>query len=520
MALRCGYVVSRQPVINLARNNIYGYRTTASTTQENTNHINGDAKPFEQIPSTSNKFVTYLDIIRNGGVSKMDKFFMMRRQQFGPIWREDLGGLAGVFVADPNAAAAVFRSEGKYPRRPPVDPWLLYRKLGGYSLGVFLSDGEDWHRHRSVLIKPLLRPKQVASHTDTLSTVADDLVAKIRRLRDDADGKLTTNIDDEVFRWSMEAVASTLFEKRLGLLKDTVDPTSEKFIQAAKDFFRHSESVIFFPSLKLQVKLNLPAWRKMRENARIIFEITEMHMNTRIAEGEQTLVSTESDGEKTFQHIIPYLMSSGKLSSGEILANAAELFGAAVDTTSNTMLWTLDLLAWNPDVQERLHQEITNVVPKGEKISQEHLKEFHYLKAVVRESMRLFPVVYGFSRILNKDAVVGGYKVPEGTTVIILTNLMSRDSDNFENPDDFKPERWLRSEKHKHKVNQFASQPFGTGTRQCIGRRISELEMYLCLAKITQNFRLEPNNDKPLEPCTRLILVPDKPLYLKFHERK
>ncbi|XP_077979498.1 cytochrome P450 10-like [Glandiceps talaboti] len=520
--VRCWYVLGRRSV-PLIRKNAVRHRTTASATQETPTHSNDAVKRYEDIPGPRNKFVTYLDIIRNGGLAKMDKFYTMRRKQFGPIWRERLAGFSDIFVADPDAAAAVFRAEGKYPRRPPLEPWLLYRKLDGYSLGVFLSDGEEWHRHRSVLIKPLLRPNQVASYTDTLNDVADDLIAKIWRLRDGKDGRLKTGIDEELFRWSMEAVASTLFEKRLGLLDDAVDPMSEKFIQATKEFFRHSEAVFFFPSQTLLVKLNLPSWRKMRENAGIIFDTTEVHMNARIAKEEKSASSTgEENAEKpsSMQHIIPYLISSGKLSHGEILANAAELFSAGVDTTSNTMLWTLDLLAWNPDVQERLYQEVTNVLPKGETISQEHLKELHYLKAVVRESMRLFPVAFGFFRDLEVDVVLSGYKVPKGTTVFILTSVMSRDPNNFENPDDFKPERWLRSEKHKHQINQFASQPFGAGPRQCIGRRVSELEMYLCLAKIIQNFRLESNNDKPLEAEMRMLLVPNKPLNLTFHERK
>ncbi|XP_077992014.1 25-hydroxyvitamin D-1 alpha hydroxylase, mitochondrial-like [Glandiceps talaboti] len=497
------------------------YRSAASTVPKTDNQSNVVAKPFHEMPRPRNKLVTYLDIFRNGGLSKMHQFFTMRRKQFGPVWREDIGVLRGVFVADPNAAAAVFRAEGKHPRRPPVEPWLLFRKMGGYSLGVFLSNGEEWHRHRSVLIKPLLRPKQVAAHTDTLNTVADDLVAKIRRQSGvTGEGNGEVIMEDDLYRWSMEAVASTLFEKRLGLLDDIIDPTSEKFIEATKDMFRYSESVVYLP-LKMQVKFNMSSWRKMCDGIRTVFEITEMHMNARIAENkDSTEGDDDGDGEKTFQHIIPYLMSSGKLSRGEILANAAELFGASIDTTSNTMKWTLDLLAWNPDVQERLHQEITNVVPKGETISQEHLKQFHYLKAVIRESMRLFPVGFVNFRVLDTDIVMSGYTIPAETNIYILTNVMSRDSNNFEKPDAFKPERWLRSEKHKHQVNQFASQPFGAGSRQCIGRRLVELEMYLCLSKIIQNFRLESNNDKPLEPHMKFLLVPDKPLNVKLLERE
>ncbi|XP_070540550.1 cytochrome P450 10-like [Ptychodera flava] len=474
-------------------------------------------KPFEDIPGQQSKLATYINIFRKGGLARFDEYFTWRRNTLGPIWKESIGVMSGVVVADPSATEAVVRAEGKYPRRMPMEPWLLYRKMGGYSLGVFLAEGEDWQRHRSVLLKPLLRPKEVASHTDTLNEVSDDLIAKIRRVHA-TPGQSSGTMDDELARWSMEGIAATLFERRLGLLADSVDPTSEKFIKSVKDFFHYSETLLYLP-FKLQVKLNLPAWKGLREAARSLFEITEFHVKENISDKTKSAGESAVDSEGHIRHIIPYLYESGKLSDGEVLANAAEMFGAAVDTTSSTMVWILDLLAWNRNVQEKLHEEITGVVKKGEKITQEHLKHLHYLKAVIRESMRVYPVTPAFSRILASDAVLCGYHVPAGTAVIVHSGLMSRDPQYFENPDQFIPERWLRSDKPIPRLNQFAALPFATGPRQCIGRRLAELEMHLCIAKIVQNFVLEPNSNQPLKPKMRLLQVCDKPLNLKFLER-
>ncbi|XP_070577401.1 cholesterol side-chain cleavage enzyme, mitochondrial-like isoform X1 [Ptychodera flava] len=479
-----------------------------------TSNIN-NVKPFEDIPGSKSKLATYIDFFRHGGLSRIDKYFLGRRQTLGPVWRENFGIFNSVLVADPVAAEAVTRAEGKYPRRQPMEPWLLFRKLEGYSVGVFMAEGEEWQRHRTVLNKPLLRPKEVASHTGILNDVADDLVAKIRRVHAKSD---KTSLNDDVYRWSMEGIAATLFKRRLGLLGDTVDPRSEEFIQAVKDFSKHSESLMFLP-LKLQVKLNLPAWKGLRRAGKTMFDVTEFHMKDTIASKGRGDGSSGAAGDGYSKEIISYLYSTGKLSDGEILADASELFGGAVDTTSSTMIWTLDLLAWNEDVQQKLYQEISSVVPKGQEITQEHLRNFHYLKAVVRESMRLFPVVAGFIRILASDTVLCGYHVPAETVVVVHTGLMSRDPELFEDPDKFLPERWMRSEQQIPRVNQYAAQPFAMGPRQCIGRRLAELEMYLGIAKIIQNFVLEPDNDQPLQPRLRFILVGDKPLSLKFHER-
>ncbi|XP_070540683.1 cytochrome P450 10-like [Ptychodera flava] len=475
-------------------------------------------KPFDAIPGQQGKLATYINVFRNGGLARLDKYFTWRRNTLGPVWKESIGVISGVVVADPSATEAVVRAEGKYPRRLPLEPWLLYRKMGGYSLGVFLAEGEDWQRHRSVLLKPLLRPKEVASHTDTLNEVSDDLIAKIRRVHATPD-KSSSTMDDELARWSMEGMAAILFNRRLGLLSDSVDPMSEEFINATKDFFRYSEALFFLP-FKLQVKLNLPAWKGIRRTAKSIFDITEFHIKESIAAKKSSSDDPSIDDDGHIRHIIPYMNDSGKLTDGEILASTAELFGAAADSTSNTMVWTLDLLAWNRNVQEKLHEEITGVVKKGDKITQEHLKHLHYLKAVIRESMRLYSVLPFFTRILASDVVLCGYHVPAGTTVIVHVGLMSRDPQFFDNPDQFIPERWLRSDKPIPRLNQFAALPFATGPRQCIGRRLAELEMHLCVAKIVQNFILEPNSDSPLKPRMRLILAGDKPLNVKFVERQ
>ncbi|XP_070580309.1 cytochrome P450 10-like [Ptychodera flava] len=394
-----------------------------------------EVKPFEAIPGQQSKLATYINVFRNGGLARLDKYFTWRRKHLRSCWKESIGVVSGVVVADPSATEAVVRAEGKYPRRLPMEPWLLYRKMGGYSLGVFLAEGEDWQRHRSVLLKPLLRPKEVASHTDTLNEVSDDLIAKIRRVPATT-GKSSSTMDDELARWSMEGMAAILFNRRLGLLSDSVDPLSEEFIKASKDFFTYSEALFFLP-LKLQVKLNLPAWKNVRQAAKSIFDITEFHIKESITARKRSSDESNIDDDGHIRHIIPYMNDSGKLTDGEILASTAELFGAAVDTTSSTMVWILDLLAWNRNVQEKLHEEITGVVKKGDKITQEHLKHLHYLKAVIRESMRLYAVAPFFTRILASDVILGGYHVPAGTTVIVHVGLMSRDPQFFDNPDKF-----------------------------------------------------------------------------------
>ncbi|XP_002737777.3 cholesterol side-chain cleavage enzyme, mitochondrial-like, partial [Saccoglossus kowalevskii] len=292
------------------------------------NHTNNDKiKPFSEMPGRRNKFLNYLDMFRKGGVSKLTDYVIWRSNTIGPVWRENIGVLQ-VMITDPEAAAIVWRAEGKYPRRAPFEPWLLYRKRCGYALGVFLAEGEDWHRHRSVVQKPLLRPKSVALHNNALNEVADDLIAKMKTGRDE--NNVMATMDDDLFRWAMEGVGTVLFEKRIGLIGKGVNEEAERFISAVRDFFGYSERLIFFP-LKYQEKFNMSAWKGMVKAARTQFEITERFMNEKLEDMKKTRseAATTDVEEKQF---VKYMYSTGKLTDKEILANLTEMFGAAVDT--------------------------------------------------------------------------------------------------------------------------------------------------------------------------------------------
>ncbi|XP_070548935.1 cytochrome P450 27C1-like [Ptychodera flava] len=214
--------------------------------------------------------------------------------------------------------------------------------------------------------------------------------------------------------------------------------------------------------------------------------------------------------------LVTYMITKGTLSVDEIYANATELLAATVDTTANTMLWTLYCFAKHPRVQDALYEETERVVPRGETPTPEHVNQMPYLKAIVRESMRLYPPIANLARILDKDISVGGYQIPAGTAIVGQMWLMSRDPKCFSDPLEFRPERWIRVEKEH--FYGFKSLPFGYGPRMCIGKRLAELEIYLTLARLCQNFILTSTTDVKVKMTT--LALPDRPLNLKFIDRR
>ena len=159
------------------------------------------------------------------------------------------------------------------------------------------------------------------------------------------------------------------------------------------------------------------------------------------------------------------------------------------------MQWVLYTMAKNPDKQKTLRQEVLSVLGDSTIATPETLAQMPYLKAWLRETLRLYPVLSLIIRKPKEDLILGGYHIPGGFGQIeALVHYMGRGESIFENAEAFKPERWLRNKDKAFTkaVEAFSSIPFGFGTRMCLGRRIAELELHLLLARIVQQFDLLP----------------------------
>lgn len=144
-------------------------------------------------------------------------------------------------------------------------------------------------------------------------------------------------------------------------------------------------------------------------------------------------------------------------------------------------------LAINPDKQEKLRQEINRLLPnKDSPITLETINNIPYLRACMKESARMMPVLAGSARMVNQDIVISGYRIPKGTNVAMGNGIIQNDEKYFEKADKFLPERWIRNEKGEvgaKSTHPFVYMPFGFGPRTCVGRRFADLEMEILLMR-------------------------------------
>jgi cytochrome P450 family 3 subfamily A len=178
-----------------------------------------------------------------------------------------------------------------------------------------------------------------------------------------------------------------------------------------------------------------------------------------------------------------------KITTIEMTAQCVLFFVAGFDTTGSTLAHVFYYLAKYQDSQQKLYEEISSI----DKYTNESLTELKYLNAIILETLRLSPPIMRIERVSVEDYILGdtGIRIPAGSVVTFCPYSLHRDHRFFEDPDQFRPERFIGEQKH----NSHAFIPFGGGPRNCLGMRFAMIQMRICLAKLCKRFRfkLSPN---------------------------
>ena len=178
------------------------------------------------------------------------------------------------------------------------------------------------------------------------------------------------------------------------------------------------------------------------------------------------------------------------------------LFLAGHETTASTLSWTWWLLAQNPAVEKRFHEEL-HCVLGGRAPTMDDLPKLTYLGLVLTESLRLYPPAWGMARLAEEEHEILGYPVRPGYGVAMAQWVVHRDARWFDAPLEFRPERWENG--LAKQLPRFAYFPFGGGPRQCIGNTFALMEASVVLATVGQKyrFRLVPGHEvKPMASIT------------------
>lgn len=428
------------------------------------------------------------------------------RKRFGDLFRVNLGfGNQAVVVSSPQTIECVYRSEGKCPSRGNT-LGLLSEASNQFGESPILAgtEGEEWKQLRGSLSKPLA-PRKLTLFIDDLSSVAEEFISVVQSSSSSDEEGFLRDVLPFLQRWAMEGMSRFLFPQRIPFQ----NMSSKMADQLTDGIIRQNSftgKTLFYPQWIL--KFYKPkAYLELCDAVRDVYVSGAHFIN-------DTFDSLSTDEES--KSFLAQWKADKKLTQGEILTNAANVFAGGMDTTANTLSFLLHLVSTHPSVQERLHEEVVRTVGTSGTVTAAALQNMHYVKGCVKEAMRLYPVAPVNIRKIDKDITLYNYKIPANTTYMIPTWSIGRDANYFDDPMSFKPERW---DKDKREHSPFLLQPFGYGPRQCFGRRLAELQIWILLAKMMQNHTVATDNWSELD-TSDLILRPSRPINIKLEKRQ
>ncbi|XP_061410643.1 25-hydroxyvitamin D-1 alpha hydroxylase, mitochondrial [Lethenteron reissneri] len=457
------------------------------------------------------------DLLFRRGLSRLHELQIEGTRRYGPVWKAQFGPFVTVHVACAKLMEQVLRQEGAHPIRSELSSWKDYRTERGHAFGLLTAEGEEWQRLRRVIGDRMLKPGRAAAYTAPLLDVVGDLLDNVERQRTQNQG-LVRDVSDVFYKFGLEGIGAVLFEARLGCLAPNVPEDTERFIQAINSMFQLTLLTMAMPRPLLW--LYPTPWKRFVAAWDCLFAFAKTHIDSRLAElSEQT-----RRGEAVQERVLAYYLSRQDLSMRQIYGNLTELLLAGVDTISSTMSWSLYEVSRHADLQERLHAEVCAAMGGRATPGPDELARMPLLRATVKEALRLYPVIPGNARVFSqRDVEIGEYLIPRGTLITLCHYATSHDERYFPEPEAFRPDRWLdkgNKKEGEEGMHSFASIPFGFGKRSCVGRRLAELEVHLALAQIIKKYVIKPESkDSVVRPMTRTLLVPDRPINLRFLNR-
>ncbi|GFR73027.1 cytochrome P450 3A29-like [Elysia marginata] len=427
------------------------------------------------------------------------------------------------------------------------------------SLGLFLENDAQWKRSRN-LLTPAFSTGKLKMMTPIMSEAADILV---ERLTDKVKEENSTDIYSVLQSMTLDVIGRCAF----GLQTHAQVDNNDMFLVKIRSLFKAMTKTKIEPLLMLLPGLNgvvfglkemvsffhaspvqwlrqamyqvIMARRALGPNANVIDLVQLMlfpdqtrssgihasrgHEHS-ICKDPEISVSLSSPKEDIVKSLStkPESPKVGvtPLTDIEIMAHSMTFLLAGYETSGAVLAYFFHELAKHPEIQERLLEEINDAIGKRD-IDYETIQGLPLFDAVFDEVLRLYPTAtFITSRRASEDRQYGDVKIPAGMNVLANVWSLHRDPEYWDDPETFRPERWLTEQNCKRK-SSFTYLPFGAGPRHCIGMRFATIEAKITMVKIVQSFQIQMAHDskEDLDLISRGAIVPEKDVKIRLVKR-
>ena len=363
--------------------------------------------------------------------------------------------------------------------------------------GLVFSDGDLWRRQRQ-LIQPTFHRERIAAMTDMMVDTTAEALERWAR----ASSGRAFDLAAELSKLTLEIVSKALFGTDLADEKDEFAAA----VTAALEYANYITNHFMPPPLFVPTRANRAGRAAIARIDRIVWKVIEQRRRAGVERHDLLgMLISARDAE-----------TNTAMDDKQLRDEVVTFLVAGHETTAVALSWACHLLSQNPEIEQRLHEQIGAGMGRRPP-SLADLGAVAYSRMVLEEAMRLFPPVWATIREARADDEVGGLAVPAAATLTVSPWLTHRHPRFWEDPERFDPERFT-PERSAGRPD-FAYFPFGGGPRGCVGRQFAMIEGQIILTMIAQRFRLRGTASHAVVPDPILTLRPRNGLPMLLEPR-
>jgi cytochrome P450 family 135 len=384
-----------------------------------------------------------------------------------------------VYVADPALVKEVFTGDPTAFHAGEANTLALGDALGEHSL---LTLDENRHMSQRKLLLPPFHGESVRRY---VRVMAEATGREVGTWPVGKEIELRPRMQAITLEVILRAVFGVRDDARMDLFRERIPPLGET-----------TSALNWIPPFDRDLGGITPA-AKFRKALAAVDELIYAEIADRRAAGDDRKASLRTGHDPVLAQdergdVLSLLLRAqhedgSPMTDTELRDELMTLLTAGHETTATGLAWAFERLLRTPDVLDRLTSS---------------LDDDDYVDAVVKETLRVRPVIVDVARKLTRDTEIGGWRLPAGTLVLPAIAVLHKRSDLYDEPEEFRPERWLDGA-----PESYAWIPFGGGVRRCIGASFAQTEMRTVLREVLRRVRLRATTPRPERGVVRHVTV-------------
>ncbi|KAL0417244.1 UNVERIFIED_CONTAM: cytochrome [Sesamum latifolium] len=409
-------------------------------------------------------------------------------RKYGPLMLLHFGSRPVIIVQSADAATEIMKTNDLiFADKPGTRTTRrLFYDMKDISVAPY---GEYWRKLKSVCVLQLLSSKRVQSF-NFIREEETELLAK--RIKTHCPSRSPVNLSELFTSLTNDVICRAAFGRKYSDGKG-----GKKFLMLLTEVLQLLGSFSigeFIPCLSWINRVN-GFDNRVERVAKEVDDFLEMVIQEHMKDELQSCcASDQDDSRENFVDILLNIYKDNNtgvsIDKDSIKAIILDILAGGTDTTSATLEWAMTELVRHPMALKNLQNEVRGILKDKQDINENVLSKMNYLKAVVKETLRLHPPIPFLAREAREDVKVMGYDVGAGTMVITNTWAIGRDPASWDEPEKFQPERFLTSSVD-FKGLDFELIPFGAGRRGCPGTAFAMASVELVLANLVHKFEWE-----------------------------